>query len=260
MNNWLYLLLTHRPSSIVDRQIAYLTESWPEVSVVVCYGGSIAEFQKIRHEQKLFLQDVTLRGPVQDQEFTEIYVSAYNEFVVSRPTVQFVYLAEFDHLPLQSDSFEQLNQAMIEAGADFAGKNCIDRAGTNWPHRFRYPTDCDFVRFLSEVSVRDVKSTIFGALGNGFVIRREALTAFASISHFRGVYTEVYIPTILWHLGFRPLDLAAVGSLYRLVRHSPVFSVQEVISARDSAVPFLHPIKDDAVFDALQTHSRSKDE
>ncbi len=83
---------------------------------------------------------------------------------------------------------------------------------------------------------------LYGCLGDGMWLSREALNAYVGVGEHPPCYNETYAPTLLHHLGFRVVDVDAPSHLYRHVRISPPFSADEVISlAKRGGTAFVHP-------------------
>ena len=257
----LNLLVTHLPAEQVDRNVAYLQAVAPGSRFAVCHGGRREDFDGVRHPEKLFIEDPSLRGPWMDQSYNEVLVRAHDEWVAGDPSVDAVFLFEFDQVILRGD-FEQAFTTLLDAsGADFLGKNCADRDRSNWMHAVRARRDTGFTDFLRSFSVHgERRPRLYGALGGGFVMRRAALEAFRGLDHPRGVYLEIYTATVLHHLGFRVEDIDRVSDIYDEVVHGPVKTLDEVIRAKREGHFFAHPFKDiDRLDDVLTAPGSSSD-
>jgi hypothetical protein len=121
-----------------------------------------------------------------------------------------------------------------------AGKNLVERSGTNGAHALHARDDAPLQALLDRVSVRgDHRHAIFGGLGTAGC--RAALQAFAERDdHVRGS-VELYLPTLLHHLGFRPADHTRLGHEYDHVRFSPTYGVDEVLALRAAGALAVHP-------------------
>ena len=71
-------------------------------------------------------------------------------------------------------------------------------------------------------------------------ISRRALRAYVDVDEHPPCYCEIYVPTLLHHLGFRVVDVDAHSDLYRDVRWLPPFDADQVM-ARFTDGDGLHP-------------------
>lgn len=238
-------LITHLPAAAVADDVATLRAVAPDAEIAVCHGGSEEEFVKVEHEDKVFLDDPTLRGPPRSlQSWTQVFAAVWKRWFVPNPGLGALYLLEYDHLVLAADFEQRLSDLAVETAADFMGKNCVERTATNWEHYVRFRHDPELLAHLRAVSVRDDPTTLFGCLGDGMWLSRAALEAYVSVGHHPPCYNELYVPTLVHHLGLRVVDVDAHSDLYRFVRWSPPFTREEVVGAVRAGAPFVHPVKD----------------
>ena len=243
MTGVLTALMTHQPAAAVQAQLAALDAFAPHQRVAVVYGGPGDQVPALPAERTVFVPDPSLRGPLHDQQYTDLFLRVFERFVRDDPSVTHLYLAEYDHMLLRLDYDTALLDVATRTGADFLGHNAIERSGTNWPHYIRYRDDPAFLAFLHSISVRDDPTRIYGCLGDGMFMTREALAAFAAIEH-HPCYVEVYIPTVMHHLGHRVADMTRESDLYRWVRANPPFDESELRTALAEGAAFIHPFKD----------------
>jgi hypothetical protein len=127
------------------------------------------------------------------------------------------------------------------------GKNCVPRNHTNWPHYARFRRNPDLLEHLRRISTRDDPTVLFGTLGSGMWLSRRALDSYLSLEAHPRCYGELYVPTVLHHLGHRLVDIDAVSDLYRNVRWEPEYDLAEVLALKRSGTTFIHPVKSAAV-------------
>ena len=240
----LSLLLTHLGGAAVDDQLRYLGELAPDARFVVCHGGSREDFERIEFRDKLFIEDPTLRDPLaRGSSVNEILTKVWDSYVAPDPDVDAVFAFEFDQIILRGDYELALEQLLEASGADFLGKNCALRDGTNWVHAIAARHDAAFMDFLERISVRDRPYRIYGGLGTGFVMRRAALEAFRALEHPARTYVEMYVPTAVYHLGFRVEDLDAISDIADEVVYAPPKTFDDVLRAKRAGHFFVHPFK-----------------
>ena len=239
------VLVTHLPADAVAAGLRYLEAVAPSSEFVVAHGGKREDFDEIATDRKVFIDDPLLRAaPVTVQSYNQLLTRVHDAFVRDDPRWRAVLVLEYDQLVLRED-FEATLLGLLEtSGADFLGKNCVRRDGTNWLHFLRYRDDPGLLAFLRGISVREDRTAMFGCLGTGMVLRREVLTALATMEHHEPVYVELYLPTVVHHLGFRVEDVNGVSDLYDELRWAPVFTEDEVVAAKRRGRTFVHPFKE----------------
>jgi uncharacterized protein YfkK (UPF0435 family) len=80
-------------------------------------------------------------------------------------------------------------------------------------------------------------------LANGFLMTRQALEGFCALPTHPPVYTEIYIPSVIYHLGFKIHPINALTDSYKFVRYEPAYSVEEVNGLIQAGTRFCHPVK-----------------
>ena len=246
-------VLAHLPAPEVHERIALLRAVAPDARFVLCYGGPAREFEHIDYEDKLFIDDPTLRGREQHlQSLTLTFEALWRRYFARDDRFDSLYLIEYDHLVLDARFETRLRDLAASTGADLMGKNCVERTATNDEHYIRFRRDPRLLAHLRRVSVRDDPTRIFGCLGDGIWICRRGLQAYVDVGEHPPCYCEVYVPTLLHHLGFSVLDIDAHDDLYRDVRWIPPFDTSRVLARFQEGAVFMHPVKDAAAVRALR--------
>lgn len=245
-------LVTHLDAEATAATLRHLRRVAPDARVVVCHGGRRDDFDRIDAEDKVFVEDPDLRAPpITIQSYNELLRLVWQRAVRDDTTIEAVSVLEYDHVVL-SARYEARILGLLEAsGADFLGKNCVDRTQSNWVHYLRYRDDPGLLAFLRAISVRDDKERMFGCLGTGLVLRRGVLEALATMEHFRPVYNELYLPTVVHHLGFEVDDVTPLGDCYDHVRWSPPYDIEDALALQARGASFVHPLKDWGALGAL---------
>jgi hypothetical protein len=120
----------------------------------------------------------------------------------------------------------------------------VPKEANNWVHALRARSDPEFMVFLRRISRRDEPSRIFGCLGTGFVMRRAALEALLAVTPPTLDYHEMYLPTVLYHLGYQLADIDRISDIYEEVAYKPVKTLAQVLDAKRRGHFFVHPFKD----------------
>ena len=226
------LLVTHLDARGVRASLDHFARTAPQARVVVCHGGKREDFEAVDHAEKLFADDPSLRGPIEQQSYAPLLAQAWRDVVAGDASADLVYLIEYDHIVLRHDYEQALRRAIEHANADFLGKNCTRKDDTNWPHAIRARHDPRLARY----------DELYGCLGTGTLMTREALEAVASEPEIPG-YLELAVPTFLHHAGFRLADVDAFSDLYAYVNAPPEKDLAALRAARSQRHFFVHPFK-----------------
>lgn len=244
MSGMLTAVLSHQDPETVEAHLAALDAFASGERFVVAYGGAEQHAARLPADRSVFIADPTLRGSLHDQQYTEILVRVFERFVRDDPSVTHVFIPEYDHLILRRDFSASLVEVVERTGAGFLGYNAVERSGTNWMHYLRLRDDPAFLAFLRSISVREDPAAIYGALGDGMLMTRAALEDFCAIEAHHPAYVEVYIATVMHHLGHRVADLSGESDLYRWVRSNPPWEERDLRAALAEGATFIHPFKD----------------
>ncbi len=244
-SRFLTVLISHLPADRVRDQLSYLEALAPGARFVLCYGGPRDEFKCLGSEGALFIEDPALRGAsTKRQSYNAILAGVYRAFVESDETVELIYFIEYDQLILRGDYEQMLTELIGQTGADLLAKSASPRNDTNWPHHLASRDDQALDAFFRGISGRDDPGTRFGCLGSGMLLRRKALSAFCSVlDDAPHAYLELFIPTVVHHLGFEVVDVDGVSDAYQAMRWQPSYAPEEVAGARRAGLSFLHPFK-----------------
>lgn len=198
---FIWLILTHQPA----QQVARMIDGWKKLvegDVVILYGGRRAEFDKIEHQPKRFVEDerlVTRDHQRERQSYDGVFEQALD--VVAQSKADFVYFTEFDQIPMRSDIAAYLSGMMDARGLDFMGYGLQRIDGTSHPHWLNHDFDSGLEKALARVSLRDHKKVVLSAYGFGQCWRREGFLKVASVRQTERVYLELWIPSMAYHLG-----------------------------------------------------------
>lgn len=244
-------VLTHLPAPLVRKQIDHLRALSPASRFVACHGGSRADFAGLSESDAVFVDDASLRGPHFAKSLNDTLRTLHAAFVRDEPDVEHVYVVEYDHLILSGDFERALTGLAAATGAGLLGKAASPRNDTNWPHYLRVRDDEALNDYIAAVSRRDDPQVRFGCLGTGLLFRRDAFDAFCTLDSPPPGYVELFVPTLVHHLGFDVVDVDAVSDLYMDVRWLPEFDIAEVRAAKRAGRTFVHPFKRIDAIDAL---------
>lgn len=246
-------VLSHLRAEEVHDSLQLLHAVAPDARFVICYGGKIDEFERIDSEHKLFINDPTLRGPERHlQSLSGIFQLVWNAYLEPDESIDSLYIIEYDHLVLDSRFETRLRDLASRTRADFMGKNCVDCTATNEAQYVRFRRDAQLLTHLRHLSVRDDPTRLFRCLGDGMWISRHAVQAYVEVGEHPPCYCEVYVPTLLHHLGFRVVDVDAHSNLYRDVRYLPRFDAEQAMARFADGAVFIHPVKDPVAVRAIR--------
>lgn len=200
----LNVVLTHLDGEPLDR----LRERWSSVCKVedlwIAFGGEKSRYDSLGLGRTVFVGEGGLKRMDNQrgmQSYTEIFCAMAP--VIEREKPDFIYLCEYDHLPLRSD-LNSLQMAEINsARADVMGHFLSRIDGTGHPHYLQHSADPDFHRYWDSVSLRENKQVVLTMFGSGSFWSREAFLAISKQEQKIPCYVELYLPTMAHHLGFR---------------------------------------------------------
>lgn len=244
----LYVLLTHRPALEVHAYLEDFERVLPGRRIVVCHGGTRTDFDELDDSvDALFIEDPSLRRPL-GQSYGRLLTLVNDRFVEPEPAYRCVHLLEYDHVVLSPRYEEELIQAMSGERVGLLAADCADHTAVNWCHGIDLLDDRELEDRLREISVRDQSvPTIWGALGVGITIGRNALEAFCRRAGDLSRYFEAYLPTTIYHLGYIVLDARELSAIFDHVRYGPPYELDEGTRAARQGALAVHPVKDPAV-------------
>ena len=242
MNSVLNLILSHQPAVAVAKMIAHWSRCVPSESILIAYGGTRKEFDKLEHQQKFFVDDPRLRTRDHQREFqsyTRLFQAAA-EFLKTRANqFQFVHFVEYDHLPLVQDLNERQLERLSSEGADVIGFHVHRVDGTSNPHFLYHVANPAFACYWSKITVRSDPRVVLSMFGSGSFWTTEAFRAVAAMEEPLPMYMEIYLPTLAHHLGFRVRDLTAQNRFVRALASE----IDPIDEARKQGAWTLHPVK-----------------
>jgi hypothetical protein len=248
----LYVVITHRPPDEVRAHLEDFARVLPGRRVVVCYGGPRQDFDVLDiPAEKIFIEDPTLRQRI-GQSYTSMLGLLRDRLIGPEPALRYLHLIEWDHVVLDPTYEAQLLDLMSNQHVGLLAKSCADHTGVNWCHSIDLIDDRELRELLEDISVRDQDiPSIWGGLGNGMTISRGALEEFCRRAGGLSRYNEAYIPTVVYHLGYRVIDAPPSASLFDHLRFGPDYDLDEAVRLVGAGALALHPVKDPAVRRAL---------
>ena len=242
MNSVLNLILSHQSAAAVSRMVDYWTRSVSQETILIAHGGKKEDFNAIQHETKFFVDDPGLRTRDHQREFqsyTQLFKSAA-EFLNTRGSkFEFVYFAEYDHLPLVPDLNEQQIQQLNSEDADLLGFHLHRVDDTNSPHFLYHAADDKFMSYWARVTGRSEPEVVLSMFGTGSFWKRDVFCAVADVEEPFPIYMELYLPTLAHHLGFRVRDFAEQNRFVRALETE----IANADQARKEGAWTLHPVK-----------------
>ena len=235
------IILTHRGGD----GLRSLLRSWSPVCEVenlwIAFGGNHKEFDALDYPRKVFIADQDLRK-VDNQRGKQSYDGIFRSFssVVERENPDYVYLCEYDQIPLIDDLNKRQIEALLHENADVMGHWLYRIDGTSHHHMLYHQSDPEFHPFWKSVSRREDPGVIFSMFGSGSFWTRAAFLAVAAQSQDIDCYLELYMPTLAHHLGYRVRPWNEHNHLISNLP-SPDITLKK---ARQLACWTVHPVKE----------------
>jgi hypothetical protein len=202
----LNVILSHQPRVELERLLEWWSAYAAVEDLLVTYGGTEDEFNRLPDVSRVFVSDPQLRvDKVREKQSYAGVWRAASRWLAERGNESFshVYFAEFDHLPLVSDLGVRLVERLEKDEADVLGHRLRRIDGTSNVHYLYHLEDPGFMNFWRRISVRSNKETVLGMLSTGSFWTRKAFMEVAAQEQEILVYLEIYLPTLAHHLGFR---------------------------------------------------------
>lgn len=242
MRDVLNVVMVHQRRAFVDRLLTFWAPVTRPDRLLLVHGGAEADFREISHPHKMFVGDPRLRTRDHQRELqsiTGILHAVRDWLTASAVNCEFLYFAEYDHLPLVPDlNARQISRMETEA-ADVLAFHLERIDDTSHPHYLYHVAKPAFHAFFADLTRRGEPEVTLAMLGTGSFWRREAFDAVAAVDEPFPMYQEVYIPTLAHHLGFR---LRGYAEQNRFV--SPAGDrASEIEGARAAGAWTLHPVK-----------------
>lgn len=241
MDKVLNVLVAHQGPELVQRLVSY----WSHVAhagLIVAHGGAETSFDALDYTPKIFIDDRRLRTRDHQRELqsiTGIFHGAYRWLSTTGSQFDFVYVAEFDHLPLVKDLNARQIDLLRREGADVLAFDLRRVDGTSYAHYLHHVANPSFHSYFASITMREDPQVILSMLGTGSFWTIEAFAAVARLSEPFPMYNELYIPTTAHHLGFR---MRGYGPQNRFVSALGEKSDQ-IPSAVAQGAWTLHPVK-----------------
>jgi len=238
----LNLILSHQSRSELQRVLSWWFSYVSAEDLLLAYGGTEEEFEKLPDMSRLFISDQRLRAEQTrgKQSYGEVWRAAAR-WLAERQNEPFthVYFAEFDHLPVVHDLTSKLVARLEEERADVLGHGLRRVDGTSNVHYLYHLSDPEFLKFWRRTSVRSDKEVVFHMLATGSFWTRQAFMDVAARNEEISAYLEIYLPTLAHHLGFRIRDFQDQNKCVS-TEAAPELSLE---SARQNGCWTVHPIK-----------------
>jgi hypothetical protein len=246
-----HIVLCHLAPRQTERLLNHANQLGQGYTIVLAYGGRKDDFEKIDWPHKIFLDDPTLRGPWWLTSYYQIVTCARHYMKSQSISADWIFLGDYDLLPLRPRYLDAMFKVMAENGAGLAAKEFRDVSLSNCPYLLRHLQDGSIGPEFNGPN----KAPVYHALGCAFAFHRECFDKlFLSPHGLSKSYFELGMATEASAQGFRLLSLDAHGDFMTQVRYRPVFSAEEAIAA-SGRMSLIHPVKEiDAFLDAWSAH------
>ncbi len=211
MSEILNVILSHHPPDAVSRMRKWWNRYAPDQDLLVAYGGTRENFDMIEGTWKVFVDDPRVRTRFHQKEcqsYQGVFQAVSGE-LASHPGYRWLHFNECDQLPLVPDYSGITLRLLQDQDADAIGHFLRRIDGTGHPHFLVGGAKEKTSRLIGIISQREKKDVVLSMLGCGTFFKREAFDLLASEADSEGVYLEIFIPTILHHLGFRVKNISS---------------------------------------------------
>lgn len=238
----LNVILSHQSAPKVEHMLTWWKDRVPIESIVIAYGGTHSEFEAIEHKSKILIDDARLRTRDHQRElqsYSKLFQQVSQFLDVQGQNFEFVHLIEYDHLPLVEDLNARQIERLNEERADVLGFHVHRVDGTSSAHFLYHAANEKFVSHWCEMTCRAEPEVVLSMFGSGSFWKREAFCTVASVPEPFPIYTEIFVPTLAHHLGFRVRDFGDQNRFVSVLQDR----TSEIEHARANGAWTLHPVK-----------------
>ena len=198
------LILAHEGGEVIERLRKWWGRICPEENLWIVFGGTREVFDQIDYPRKVFIDDSGLRKSDNQRE-KQSYAGIFRAMAphVREEKPDYLYLCEYDQIPLVSDLNQRQVAAIKQENADVMGHWLYRVDGTGHYHALYHEADGKFLPFWEKLSRRDDPSVILSMFGSGSMWTRDAFLGVADQNKNIECYLELYLPSLAHHLGYR---------------------------------------------------------
>lgn len=243
-----HVVLSHLPPEKTDIILNHLaTLAGNSYALILAYGGTAKNFDAISYARKIFIADNKLRGLGYRQSYFCLMDAVATYLKKEGIDPEWVFISDYDLLPLRNDYLADLIALMEKCGAGFGAKLIQDVSLSN--KFFLTNAINDGIMDRMPMLNGSGKQPVSHCLGCAMLFHRDCFDAVRQMkSDFEDMYFEIALPTAAGLKGFRLLSIDKHTNAFQHVRYRPIYSYADVLHlARDGAA-FIHPIKDIAEF------------
>jgi len=236
------VILSHQPRAKVDRMVEHWRTLFPNIDLIVAYGGERKVFDSIQAVTKVYIDDVRLRT-IDHQRECQSYDGVFREVsnTIKNKGYDYVYFTEFDHVPLVKDLHSLLLNQMNREGADILFYHLKRVDASSNAHATYHSSKKGYNCFIKNISVREDLTVMLTALGFGQFWKRECFDEVSKLEDDIGIYLEVWMPTMAHHLGYRVRGMREQDSYNQYYGN---LSNEEIKEYAKSGAWTVHPVKD----------------
>lgn len=229
------VILGHQKKSIIEGIFRRFQEFGPAYHNHLAYGGTIEEFNSLEIENRMFIEDPSLRGPGHRMSHLELIEKSWMCIKESEHGEFFLVLMESDLLPLAHNYLDPCIAHMRMRNADFGAKDIRNISRSNSPF---------LLDAVSRGIITDEKNEFLHALGAFYIIKSSVIPAL--IEHgkkWKGLYFEIMFPSAASAAGARMLSFDQICDDLKHVVYRPEHTTDDVSSLISNGCRMAHPVK-----------------
>lgn len=241
MDRVLTVLISHQNSTELKSVLDYWQQLVAPDPLLLVHGGTEEHFARVEHIPKIFVADPRLRTRDHQREHQSWggIFHAVAEWLKADSSLGYVYLPEYDHIPLVTDLCERLRARANAEAADLLAHHLQRVDGTSNAHFLYHQRNSEWRDLLAKISCRRDRGVILSMLGTGSFWRRQAFEHVTRVEEPSETYFEIFLPTVAHHLGYRVRDFGAQNEFVTNLGERS----DQIESARARGGWSLHPVK-----------------
>jgi hypothetical protein len=244
-----HVILCHQAPEVVEAIYNWHRSLSSKYRIVIAYGGSREEFEKIRFDDKVFIEDASLRGPSSRMSHCELLEKAMT--FAERPEQTRFFLSEGDLVPLRKDYLDTAIAAMTHHDAGFLAKSIRNITASNNVFLTNAATDGIVEHMVPEQ--HNGSPQYLHCLGCFFAVDGAILgRMIEQCRELKGLYFEVMFPTAAARAGGRLLSMDSVSDYLSEVRYRPFHEIDNALRLAHSGVWMIHPLRNDNLMEFLR--------
>jgi hypothetical protein len=229
------VILGHQRKTVIENVFRRFQEFGPTYHNHLAYGGTKNEFDSLDIENRIFIEDPSLRGPGQRMSHLELIEKSWKRIRNESNGEFYLALMESDLLPLKHDYLDSCITHMRMRNADFGAKDIRHISRSNSPF---------LLDAVSRNIITDEKNEFLHSLGAFYIIKSSIIPSLLEHGkRWKGLYFEIMFPSAAFAAGARMLSFDQICDDLKHVVYRPEHTSEDVAILIENGCSMAHPVK-----------------